>query len=504
MERAPVIFGPFILDCDHGILLQNGSPIVISHRGFLLLQALLDADGAVVTKSVLMDAAWPGANVEESNLTVQIAALRRALGNSSRKAQWIATVPRIGYRFVRLDEAVADGVAATASLASKIGIAVMPFANLSSEPESDFFTEGLMDDLITSLSKTPGLLVIARTSSFSFRGQQADARDVAKKLGVRYLVEGSVRRTVKRVRINVQLTDAANNAHVWGDRFDRDIAEIFDLQDEIVEEIVTALCGALPGTRQVPTRRTGNLEAYELFIRGKAQIAQALQSTAAGRELLSGAIRLDPSFADAYAWLAHGHRIAWIYGGEPEASVRAKAREAARQAVTLDPKNADAHWSLGLVLAYDGSLADGIAEVEAALRLNPNHADAWAFMTDLMVLDGQPERGIECARHALVLNPYPPAVYYWLLGLAQYAATLYRDAVATLRTDATLGQGSRRILAASLAQLGRQEEARAEAGQFLSEYPDFTITRWANTHPFRNVEDRNHFVRGYLKAGLPS
>lgn len=259
----------------------------------------------------------------------------------------------------------------------------------------------------------------------------------------------------------------------------------------------------MPGTRQVTHRRTASLEAYDLFIRGKAQIAQASESTATGRDLLLGAIRLDPSFADAYAWLAHGNRVAWIYGGEPEAALRPKARDAAQQAVTLDSKNADAHWSLGLVLAYDGLLADGIAEVEAALRLNPNHADAWAFMTDLMVLDGQPGKGIDCARHAMRLNPYPPAVYHWFLGLAQYAAGRYDDAVTTLRHEATHRQGSQRILAASLAQLGRVDEARAEAGQFLSAYPEFTATRWGDVHPFRNDEDRNHFINGYVKAGLP-
>lgn len=188
---------------------------------------------------------------------------------------------------------------------------------------------------------------------------------------------------------------------------------------------------------------------------------------------------------------------------EPEASLRPKSREAAQQAITLDGKNADARWSLGLVLAYDGQLSDGIAEVEAALRLNPNHADAWAFMTDLMVLDGQPDKGIDCARHAIRLNPYPPAVYYWFLGLAQYAAGQYEDAVKALRYEATHRQGSQRIFAASLAQLGRMDEARVEAGQFLSVYAEFTASRWGEVHPFRQEEDRNHFIEGYVKAGLP-
>jgi TolB-like protein/cytochrome c-type biogenesis protein CcmH/NrfG len=503
MTGVPLVFGPFVFDDERQTLLKHGSIIHISQKGLLLLRTLLEADGAAVTKSALMKAAWPNALVEESNLTVQIAALRRCLGDAPGRGQWIVTVPRVGYRFVHSDRSVADGAAATAALAGKTAIAVMPFANLSSEPEQDFFTEGLTDDLITDLSKTPGLLVIARTSSFVFRARQVDAREVARKLGVRFLVEGSVRRTANRVRINAQLIDAASNSHIWGDRFDRDLADVFALQDEIVARIVEALSGALPGTRRVTHRRTASLEAYELFVRGKAQIAQASESTATGRDLLRGAIRLDPSFADAYAWLADGLRVAWIYGGEPEASLRPKARDAAQRAVSLDPENADARWSLGLVLAYDGLLADGIAEVEAALRLNPNHADAWAFLTDLMVLDGQPAKGIDCARHAMRLNPYPPAVYHWFLGLAQYAAGQYDEAVTTLRHEATHRQGSQRVLAASLAQLGRVDEARAEAGQFLSAYPEFTATRWGAVHPFRNDEDRGHFIEGYVKAGLP-
>lgn len=503
MSRVPVIFGPFVFDAERQTLLRQGSIVHLGHKGLLLLRALLEADGAVVTKSTLMDAAWPNTMVEESNLTVQIAALRRCLDDAPGKDEWIVTVPGVGYRFVHSDRTVADGAAATAALAGKTAIAVMPFENMSSDPEQDYFTLGLTDDLITDLSKAPGLLVIARNSSFALKGLDLDARELAGKLGVRYLVEGSVRRTVDRLRINAQLIDAASNSHIWGDRFDRDLADVFTLQDEIVARIVEALSGALPGTRDVTHRRTESLEAYDLFIRGKAQLSQASGSTVAGRDLLLGAIHLDPTFADAYAWLAHGLRVAWSRDGEPEGSLRPKARDAAQQAITLDPRNADARWSHGLVLAYDGLLDDGIAEVEAALQLNPNHADAWAFMTDLMVLDGQVSRGLDCARHAMRLNPYPPAVYYWYLGVAHYAAGQYEEAVRTLSHEATHRLASQRILAASLAQLGRQDEARAEARQFLSAYPEFTATRWGRVLPFRNDEDRNHFIEGYVKAGLP-
>jgi TolB-like protein len=504
MSANPLAFGRFVFDPERETLFSDGSVVQLNQKGTRLLRCLLEADGAVVTKSTLMDAAWPGAAVEESNLTVQIAALRRALGGSSGKDDWIATVTRVGYRFTRLDLTAGDAAAATAALADKTAIAVLPFTNMSSEPDQEFFIGGLADDLITDLSKIPNLLVIARTSSFAFREQGVDAHEAARKLGVHYLIEGSVRRTSNRVRINAQLIDARRGSHVWGDRFDRDLADVFALQDEIVARIVEALSDVLPGARPVTHRRNASLEAYELFIRGRAEIAQASESTAVGRDLLQGAIDADPAFADAHAWLAHGHRIAWIYGGEPQSLHRPKARVAAEQAVTLDPKSADAHWSLGLVLAYDEHLEDGIAEVEAALRLNPNHADAWAFLADLMVLDGRPHKGIDCARHAMRLNPYPPAVYFWFLGLAQYAARQYDEAVTTLRHPSTHRQGSQRILAASLAQLGRLVEAQREASQFISVYPGFTASSWGSVHPFRETADRAHFMEGYLKAGLPA
>jgi tetratricopeptide (TPR) repeat protein len=156
-----------------------------------------------------------------------------------------------------------------------------------------------------------------------------------------------------------------------------------------------------------------------------------------------------------------------------------------------------------MVLAYDGFLADGIAEVEAALRLNPNHADGWAFLADLLVLDGRSDEAIECARHAFRLNPYPPAVYHWFLGLGQYAARRYDEAVSTLRHPATHRLGSQRVLAASLARLGRLDQAREEAAEFSSNYPGFSAARWGRMHPFRSEVDREHFVEGYTRAGLP-
>jgi adenylate cyclase len=325
---------------------------------------------------------------------------------------------------------------------------------------------------------------------------------IASELGVRYVVEGSVRRASTRVRINAQLVDAATGSHLWAERYDRDLADFFAVQDEVVGRIVSALAGTLPATRLLPRRGTTNLEAYDLFARGRWLVFQSLEATKAARPLLRKAIELDPGFAEARAWLAVSYHFGWMHCGEPDES-RTLARSAAREAVSLDPENAEALIVLGFLRAYEGELAEGVAEIEKGLRINPNHASAWSFLSDLRVHEGRAAEAIDCARNWLRLDPHPPGTYYWQLGWAQYALSRYQDAVETLRHEEARGPGVRRILAAALAQLGRMTEARGEARNFLMEYPHFSAKQWGSTQPFRNEADRQHFIEGYVKAGLP-
>jgi TolB-like protein/class 3 adenylate cyclase/Tfp pilus assembly protein PilF len=386
-------------------------------------------------------------------------------------------------------------------LPMKAAIAVLPFTNMSSDPEQEYFAEGLAEDLITDLSKVPGLLVIARNSSFAYKGKPVDVRSIAKDLGVRYIVEGSVRRAASRVRINAQLIDAGDNAHVWADRFDGDLADVFTLQDEVVGKIVGALSGVLPAARPLPKRRTTDLAAYELFVRARPLVTRSPEDNRTAQPMLEQAVEIDPGFAEAHAWLAMSYHFGWLHWGQEPHHETALA--AALHSVALDPQNADGHMTLGYLRAYEPNLAEGLAEFETALRLNPSHAYAWAFLADLKVLEGKPDEAIDCARNAFRLNPYPPSQYYWLLGWAQYAARRYEDAVATLRHKSANQTGPQRIMAASLAQLGRSEEAKEEGRQFLAANPHFSVQQWAATQPFRHEADRQHFVEGYLKAGLP-
>jgi TolB-like protein/Tfp pilus assembly protein PilF len=393
--------------------------------------------------------------------------------------------------------------AAPAAEPARATIAVLPFDNLSADPEQEYFADGLAEDLITDLSNVPGLFVISRHSAFAYKGKSIDIRSVAKDLGVRFVVEGSVRRAAARIRINVQLIDAEDGTHLWADRFDRDLADIFVLQDEVVGRIVNALADLLPSAQAIARQRTTNLEAYDLIVRGRVLVTQSLESNRAARPLLERSIELDPSFADAHAWLAMSHLCSWAYWGEAMEPGRSLALAAAQRAVSLDPENASAHAILGYVLLFGGKPDAGAAELATALGINPNHADAWAFLGELKAFEGNAVEGIEHFRKAFRLNPYPPGWYYWLLGLVEYAAGQYETAVETLRHESTHRLGSQRILAASLAQLGRMEEAKAEAAQFLAAHPHFSIQHWGNTQPFQREADRQHFIDGYLKAGLP-
>ncbi len=385
----------------------------------------------------------------------------------------------------------------------RASIAVLPFTNMSSDAEQEFFADGLSEDLITDLSKVSGLFVIARHSTFAYKGKSIDIRQAARELGVNYIVEGSVRRSASRVRITVQLIDARDGNHIWADRFDRDLAEFFALQDEVVGKIVGALADALPSARPPPKRRAPNLEAYDLFIRGRLLSMQSPENNSLARPLLERACELDPGFAEAHAWLAMNLHFGWMYCYQEDS--REKILVLAQRAVALDPANADAHVGLGYVLIFNGAsdLDGGREQFEIALKLNRNHADAWLFLADLEVLEGHPEEAVRAGRTALKLNPFPPDYFYWLFCWALYAARRYDEVVRLLGSHNQRGVNSQRLLAGALAQLGRLGEAREIARQFMIAVPQFTISSWIKTLPARDPRDLQHFVEGYRLAGLP-
>lgn len=450
-------------------------------------------------------------NVSDSNLTVQIAALRKRLHVSTEGKGWIATFPRVGYRFAGpLSVSERDAPIFDAGPAPGVGpsIAVLPFAYTSLDPEQAHFADGLADDLIYDLSKVPGLLVIASHSSFAFKARFANPPSIARELGVRYVIEGSVRRVAGRVRIGVKLTEATMNRCLWAERLDGDLADVFHLQDLVVLKVVAALANVLQlepalNNASYTRRRTTTIEAYDFLVRGRVLVMHSPAGNDLARTLLAKAIELDPNLAEAHAWLAISHYGAAINYGEDVKANQDRGLAYAQKAMSLDMSDPMAHSVLGYVWLCEGKLEEAESEFQMALRINPNHADTLVNMADLRVLQGQPKDAIELAEHALRLNPYPPGWYYWDLGFAYYAATHYTQAVRVLRKEEVGRLPAKRILAASLAQLGQLTEAHEEACRFLEINPGFLASRWAASQPFRRDEDRQHFVEGYLKAGLP-
>ncbi|MGG7580675.1 winged helix-turn-helix domain-containing tetratricopeptide repeat protein [Rhizobium sp. Nf11,1] len=501
MQGSRFAFGPFVLDPDAGTLLRNDDPVAVSHRGLKLLAALVGRAGDIVAKAELMDAAWPGIAVEEGNLTVQIAQLRKLLGPSTGGGEWIATVPRVGYRFTGAVHRLSGMKRKTLLLPDKPSIAVLPFLNIGSDREQESFVDGLTEDLITDLSRMPGLFVIARNSVFAYKGKAIDVQRIAEELGVRYLLEGSARRAAGRVRVNAKLIDAVSGDHLWAERFDRSLDDIFAVQDEVTARIVEALLGRLRAPP--PRNRPKNLEAYDLCVRARKLMDDSPQAAEEAHLMLTRAVALEPDYAEAYRWLAVNHWMGWVHSGGPTESTRGAALELARKAVAIDPNDAGCRWVLAYLLAYARDFAEADAQFAKAIELDPNEADTFAALSDISVLAGRIDEGLDYIGKAFRLNPFPASWYCLALGQAQYAAGKYEAAIETLRRDETYRTSSRRFLAASLAQLGRLDEARAEAELFLVANPHFSIGHWATTEPFRDAATLQHFVDGYRKAGLP-
>src|SRR5262252_2670431 len=315
---ATYILGPFRLDAETDTLFRGGEPVSLGHRAVALLRVLVEQRGAPVSKDALMEAAWAGLTVEESNLPVQIAALRRVLGEEPGGANWIETLPRRGYRFVG-PASIRDQSAVTAAsqaanfpmtadssnptLPDRPSIAVLPFQNLSGDPEQEYFADGMADEIITALSRFRSLFVIARNSSFTYKGRAVDVKQVARELGVRYVLEGSVRKAGNRVRFTGQLIDATTGGHIWADRFDGALEDVFDLQDQVTARAVGAI---EPRLQRAEIERAGrkpteSLDAYDYFLRGMANFPLLNRDSLleAGR-LFVRATELDPNYASPY------------------------------------------------------------------------------------------------------------------------------------------------------------------------------------------------------------
>ncbi len=380
---------------------------------------------------------------------------------------------------------------------------------MSGDAEQEYFADGISEDTITALSKLSQLFVIARNSSFTFKGRNVNVQEVGRSLGVRYVLEGSVRKSGNRVRITAQLIDATTGGHLWAERFDRDLTDIFAVQDDVTQHIVGALALNLTeGDQQrLATEHTDNLEAYDCFLRGREQLWRfTREQNTQARELLQRAIELDPKFASAYAFLAVAHGLDYInrWSTSPSTSME-QAEEFATRAVALDDRNPYAHWALGIINLHLRRHDMAIREAERSISLAPNLADGHESLGNALHYSGRSEEALACFDRAMALNPYYPDMWLHFQAQAMFQLGRYEEAVASLKRRLVRNPDtdvSRVLLAASYGHLGRFDEARVEWQEVFRINPDYSLEHRRKVLPYKNPSDFERVVDGLRKAGL--
>ncbi|MCS3496853.1 TolB-like protein/cytochrome c-type biogenesis protein CcmH/NrfG [Bradyrhizobium japonicum] len=515
-------FEDFVLDPARRELRRAETLVALEPQVFDLLLYLIRNRERVVTRDNLLDAIWNGRVVSESTLTSRINAARRAVNDNGEEQRLIRTVARKGVRFVG---EVTEGTAAASSpalgkppiatptelpLPDRPAIAVLPFTNMSGEAEQDYFSDGISEDIITALSKLRWFFVIARNSSFIYKGRTVHLRQVAEELGVRYVVEGSVRKEGDRVRITAQLNDVATGSHLWAERYDRELADVFAVQDEITERIVAAIEPQLYAAENFRAERKppDSLDAWDLLMRALSHYWRVTrQDHVAARALLEKAIALDPNYGKALGLLGTSYMFTAHMGWMEMAAALPVAERAARAAIRADDQDAWAHNALGHVDLFARRFEDSLAEFETALRLNPNFALAQGYYGLTLSYCGRWRDADEAARRAIRLSPRDPyaPVYF---GIAAFARFLGRDYAEAIRlAQEALRQrsdfvGGHRVLTAAAAMAGQTETARAALKELHRAQPNVSLAWIAEFMPIKLAADREHYLEAFRRAGL--
>jgi TolB-like protein len=526
------LFEDYALDTDTRELKRGAELISLAPKVFDLLAYLVRDRERVVSKDDLLEAVWHGRIVSESTLTSHINSVRKAVGDSGEEQRLIRTVARKGIRFigeVRKERMPGDGARSNEplkdagdradttrpefGLPDKPSIAVLPFQNMSGDPDQDYFADGVVEDIIVALSRMRWLFVIARNSSFTYKGRAVDVKQVGRELGVRYVMEGSVRKAANRVRITGQLIDASTGANLWAVRFEGALEDIFDLQDQVTTRVVGAISPRLEQAEIERAKRkpTESLDAYDYFLRGMASFYRRTnKANDEALRLFSKAIELDPDFASACgmaAWCYVWRKInGWMTDVTQEI---AEGGRLARLAVELGKDDAVALARAGHAIGFlVGDLDSSVGVLDQALMLNPNLAMAWLFSGWVRAYRGETDVAIEHFALAMRLSPRDPSLYHMQLGtgLAHLLAGRFDDASSWAEKacrDEPNYANAFSVAAASHALAGQLEEARQAMERLRHFYPALRVSNLHDWFPIRRPEHYAKWTEGLRKAGLP-
>jgi TolB-like protein len=517
------IFESCLLDNERRELSCGGNQVIVQPQVFDLLVHLIRNRNRVLGREELISLVWGGRVVSDSTFTSRINAARTALGDSGEAQKFIRTFPRKGFRFVGQVVERPDGVSSANALqtaqpasakdsagAERPAIAVLAFDNMSQNSEQEYFCDGLSEDLLTALSRVKWFFVIARNSSFSYKGRSVHIRRIAEELSVRYIVEGSVRKEGDRVRITAQLNDTASGSHVWAERYDRHVKDVFAVQDEITNAIVSAIEPQIYKAENFRARRKApeNLDAWDLVMRALSHYWRVTrQDHLTVLAFLEKAITLDPNYGQALSLLASSHMRAVHLGWTDLAGSAALAERAALKAVEVSGDDAWAHTALGSVFFSTRRLEDAITEFELALQLNPNFCMTHGYYALALCYCGRPHEGYEMAQRAIRHSPRDPslAIYCGVAGYARFLEKRYDEAMVLAREairhrgDLT---GAYRVLTVSAGMSGNLQLAATALQELRRTQPNISLDWIANHLPWKLDADRDHYLEGFRRAGL--
>jgi TolB-like protein/Tfp pilus assembly protein PilF len=515
------------LDADRRELVCAGESVPIEPQVFDVLLYLLEHRDRVVGKDELFDSVWDGRIVSDSTLTSRINAVRRAISDTGKDQRLLRTVARKGFRFVG-EVTVEQPATASAPppdhtagqdgepprlalpVLDRAAIAVLPFSNLSGEPGQEYFSDGISEDIITALSKLRWFYVIARNSSFVYKGKSVHLQQIADELGVAYVIEGSVRKEGERVRITAQLNEVATGSHIWAERYDRDLADVFAVQDEITESIVAAIEPQLYAAESFKAQRKApdSMDAWDLVMRALSHHWRVTrQDSTVAQALLEKAIEIDPQYGQALGVLAASHTFGAHMGWEDMAVAIPIAERASLAAIHANSEDAWAHFGLAGVYLHRRRFDDCLAEFELALRLNPSFSPARGYYGVALAYCGRWEEGDRAARHALRLSPRDPfaAVYYGVASYCQFVGGNYEEAIELSRESLRLRSdfvGAHRVLTAAAAMTQQRELAAASLKALLHVQPGLSLKWLANEMPFKSDNERDQYLAAFRWAGL--